>query len=68
MSTITMPGQPANDQRAFEIFADAYPHEAFDRWPNRFIEYAMRQAPHCTRDEIVALLEETRGEDTEGKP
>lgn len=45
---------------AWEWFANAHPHEAFDQDPDRFWELFHRQQPNVPRADMVALLEMTK--------
>ena len=47
------------DGVAFEMFATAYPHETYDAWPDRFLDYAEQQSGK-PREVILKILEETR--------
>jgi hypothetical protein len=54
------------DQRAFEIFAELHPLEAYAKWPGRFWRYFKRRSPGVTRQEMERLLmlaEQMRTED-----
>jgi hypothetical protein len=47
------------DQMAFEMFADAYPHEAAEAdWP-RFVAYVQKVNPAIPESEVRRLLEVT---------
>jgi len=48
------------DDEAFALFAEVYPHEAYDSEPERFLAFAKKSCPQRTREDIVSLLEKTR--------
>ena len=50
------------DDEAFAMFAEMYPHQAYDAYPERFLAFARGRCPHRSREEILRLLEETREE------
>ena len=52
------------DSKAFEVFAQCYPHEAYRRDPEQFWQYFHEQIPGATREEMETLLRETEN-DTE---
>jgi len=45
---------------AFEAFARAHPHEAYETWPERFWAFFHREHPHVSRAQMEAILKETR--------
>ena len=44
---------------AFESFADTYPHEAYEAYPERFLEYFKLRCPNVSIADMEALLKET---------
>lgn len=52
-----------NDQEieefAWESFAEAHPHEAYETWPERFWQFFHAKAPHVTREQMERTLKET---------
>jgi hypothetical protein len=44
---------------AFEAFATAHPHEAYETWPDRFWEFVRSQHPNISRTQMEAILKET---------
>jgi hypothetical protein len=46
-------------ETAFEWFAEAHPHEAYQTWPERFWNYFHAKQPEITRERMEALLLET---------
>lgn len=59
MATIT----ETEDQRAFEIFAGFYPHEAYETSPERFWQMFHAKHPNVSRERMVEILDETRGDE-----
>ena len=50
------------EQAAFDVFATAHPHEAFETWPERFWEFFQRERPGVDRETMEQLLQETEEE------
>lgn len=48
------------EEASFRMFADAYPHEAFDQDQDRFWKYFHEQFPQHSRAEMEKLLNDTR--------
>lgn len=46
------------EQTAFEWFAEAHPHEAYETWPERFWEFFQKKAPGMSREQMERLLKE----------
>lgn len=44
---------------AFEWFADAHPHEAYQSYPERFWQHFHKRCPAISRQEMECLLHET---------
>ena len=44
---------------AYEIFAHAYPHEAYDEDPVAFWEFYHARFPNVSREEMEQMLNET---------
>lgn len=44
---------------AFEMFATAHPHEAYETWPERFWTFFHGRCPDVPRDAMERLLNET---------
>lgn len=51
------------DEAAFDIFATAYPHEAFDAYHDRFCDWMRENGHNLSNDEIKGLVESTRNEE-----
>lgn len=49
-----------DDDWAFRCLADAYPHEMHEHDPDRFWAYFQTRHPGWTREQMIALLEETK--------
>ena len=47
-------------QDAFEMFARAYPHEAYESEPEMFFEFMRKEYGHLKREEIIKLLDDTK--------
>ena len=47
------------NKKAFEIFAAAYPHEAYAKWPELFWKFFQKEMPGIPRSEMEAMLKET---------
>lgn len=53
------------EETAWQWFAQAHPHEAYETWPERFWAFFHKQSPGVTREQMEAVLRET--EVLEGK-
>ena len=51
---------------AFATFAAAYPHEAYETWPDRFWAYFQRVRPGVSRETMERVLRETATKGAEG--
>ena len=51
---------------AFATFAAAYPHEAYETWPDRFWAYFQRVRPGVSREAMERVLRETATKGAEG--
>jgi hypothetical protein len=47
------------DKLAFELFAKAYPHKAYAKWPNKFFKFFRKYYPLITKQEMVKILKRT---------
>ena len=47
------------EKDAFDCFAGAHPHEAYETYPDCFWEYFQRRCPGVPRDEMERMLRET---------
>jgi hypothetical protein len=47
------------DKLAFELFAKAYPHEAYAKWPNKFFKFFKQYYPLIAKKEMVKILKRT---------
>ncbi|MEI7879870.1 MAG: hypothetical protein WCI95_03235 [bacterium] len=54
------------NQKAFEIFATAHPHEAYAKWPDRFWKFFHKKHPDLTMDDLKFLLSDTEESQVEG--
>lgn len=46
-------------QSAFEMMANAHPHETFAAYPDRFVAYAQHINPALSREDIEQILRDT---------
>lgn len=46
------------EQKAFEVFASIYPHEAHESNPERFCDYVRSKGNNLTDEQIRELLNE----------
>ncbi len=53
----------SDDDRAFEIFANCYPHEAYATEPERFWAHFQKQCPGVSRAEMERLLKDMDEDD-----
>ena len=51
--------EKASEQVAWEWFAEAHPHEAYAKWPERFWKFFHGKCPAVSRKRMKALLAET---------
>lgn len=49
------------EKAAWECFATAHPHEAYETWPDRFWQFFHTKAPNVSRERMVEILKETEG-------
>lgn len=52
------------EQTAWEWFAGAHPHEAHAKCPDRFWEFFQSKCPGVSREQMVATLKVTEGNET----
>lgn len=48
-----------SEQSAFEMMANAHPHETFAAYPDRFVSYVQHINPALSRDDIEQILRDT---------
>jgi hypothetical protein len=47
------------EKSAFELFARAYPHEAYAKWPGKFFKFFRGYYPLVSKKEMVKILKRT---------
>lgn len=44
----------------FKVFASNYPHESYEKWPERFWKFFHELYPNITKDQMIKELEDTK--------
>ena len=54
-----MKKQENYDKTAFEMFASIHPIEAFEKWPDRFMEYLKKEGYNMTKRQVEETIKES---------